>query len=60
LAQLKNIAQSFEQKFGIKTQAFNSFRNVPYDEKKLDPAIPQEMAPVFGVAVGLATRKMEK
>ncbi|MGB7295269.1 MAG: type IV pilus assembly protein PilM [Candidatus Aminicenantales bacterium] len=60
LAQLKNIAQSFEQKFGIKTEAFNSFRNVTYDEKRLDPVIPQDMAPVFGVAVGLATRKMEK
>ncbi|HCS47865.1 MAG TPA: hypothetical protein DIW61_06275, partial [Candidatus Aminicenantes bacterium] len=60
LAQLKNITQSFEQKFGIKTEAFNSFRKVSFDEKKLDPAYPQEMAPLFGVAVGLATRKMEK
>ncbi len=60
LAQLKNIAQSFEQKFGIKTEAFNAFRSVAFDEKRLDPAYPQEMAPLFGVAVGLATRKMEK
>ncbi len=60
LAQLKNIAQSFEQKFGIKTEAFNPFRNVIFDERKLDPVFPQEMAPLFGVAVGLATRKMEK
>ncbi|MDH4272556.1 MAG: pilus assembly protein PilM, partial [Candidatus Aminicenantes bacterium] len=60
LAQLKNIAQSFEQKFGIKTEAFNPFRNVAFDEKRLDPVYPQEMAPLFGVAVGLATRKMEK
>jgi type IV pilus assembly protein PilM len=60
LAQLKNIAQAFEQKYGIKTQAFNPFRNVIFDERKLDPVFPQEMAPLFGVAVGLATRKMEK
>ncbi len=60
LAQLNNIAQSFEQKFGIKTEPFNPFRNVIYDDKKLDPIYPQEMAPLFGVAVGLATRKMEK
>ncbi|MBN2408254.1 MAG: type IV pilus assembly protein PilM [Candidatus Aminicenantes bacterium] len=60
LAQLKNIDASFEQKFGIKTEAFNPFRNVAYDEKRLDPVIPQEMAPLFGVAVGLATRKVEK
>jgi type IV pilus assembly protein PilM len=60
LAQLKNITQSFEQKFGIKTETFNPFRNVSFDEKKLDSSYPQEMAPLFGVAVGLATRKMEK
>jgi type IV pilus assembly protein PilM len=60
LAQLKNIAQSFEQKFGIKTEAFNPFRNVTFDERRLDPVYPQEMAPLFSVAVGLATRKMEK
>jgi len=60
LAQLKNIAQSFEQKFGIKTEAFNPFRNVAFDEKRLEPVYPQEMAPLFGVAVGLAIRKMEK
>jgi type IV pilus assembly protein PilM len=60
LAQLKNISQSFEQKFGIKTEAFNPFHNVTFDEKKLDPVYPQEMAPIFGVAVGLATRKVEK
>ena len=60
LAQLKNISQSFEQKFGISTEAFNPFRNVTYDERKLDPVFPQEMAPLFGVAVGLATRKVEK
>ncbi len=60
LAQLKNICQSFEQKFGIKTETFNPFRNVSYDERKLDSVFQQEMAPLFGVAVGLATRKVEK
>jgi type IV pilus assembly protein PilM len=60
LAQLKNINRSFEQKFGIKTETFDPFRNVSFDEKKLNPVYPQEMAPLFGVAVGLATRKMEK
>ena len=60
LAQLKTIPQPFEQKFGIKTEIFNPFRNVSFDEKKLDPVYPHEMAPLFGVAVGIATRKMEK
>ncbi|MGQ9671748.1 MAG: type IV pilus assembly protein PilM [Candidatus Aminicenantales bacterium] len=60
LAQLKNIARAFEQKFNIRTEIFNPFRNVRYDEKKLDPVFQEEMAPLFGVAVGLATRKTEK
>ena len=60
LAHLKNIGQAFEQKFRVKTEIFNSFRNIAYDEKKLDPVYAKEMAALFGVAVGLATRKMEK
>ena len=60
LAHLKNIANSFDQKFKIKTEIFNPFRNVHYDEKKLDPVYSQEMAALFGVAIGLATRKVEK
>jgi type IV pilus assembly protein PilM len=60
LAHLKNITNSFEQKFNIKAEIFNPFRNVHYDEKKLDPVYSQEMAALFGVAVGLATRKVEK
>lgn len=60
LAHLKNIGQAFEQKFHITTEIFNPFRSITYDEKKLDPVYAQEMAALFGVAVGLATRKMEK
>jgi type IV pilus assembly protein PilM len=60
LAHLKNITKSCEQKFGIKTEIFNPFQNVQYDEKKLNPVYQQEMAALFGVAVGLAIRKMEK
>lgn len=60
LAHLKDIARHFEQKFGIKTEIFNPFRNVSYDEKKLDPMYIEDMAALFGVAIGLATRKMEK
>jgi type IV pilus assembly protein PilM len=60
LALLKNIAAEFEKKFNIKTETFNPFRSVHYDERKLDPVYSQEMAALFGVAVGLATRKTEK
>jgi type IV pilus assembly protein PilM len=60
LAGLKNLAASFEQKFRIPTVLFDPFRKVRYNEKKLNPVYYQEMAPMFGVAVGLATRKREK
>jgi type IV pilus assembly protein PilM len=60
LAHLKNISQAFQQKFNIPTEIFNPFRNVHYDDKKLDPVYAQEMAALFGVAIGLAARRMEK
>jgi type IV pilus assembly protein PilM len=60
LAHLKNMAGAFEQKFNIRTEIFNPFRNVHYDEKKLEPVYQEDMAALFGVAVGLAARKMEK
>jgi type IV pilus assembly protein PilM len=60
LAQLKNIASAFENRFNIKTEVFNPFRSVHYDERKLDPVYAQEMAALFGVAIGLAARKTEK
>lgn len=60
LANLKNMASSFEQKFKIKTEIFNPFRNIAYDEKRLGRISLQEMAPLFAVATGLAARKVEK
>ena len=60
LANVPNMAGAFEHKFRIKTEIFNPFRSIQYDEKKFDPIYFNEMAPVFGVAVGLSTRKAEK
>lgn len=60
LAKLKNLSNHFEEKLNIKTEIFNSFRNVYFNEKKLDAVYIQEMAPLFGVALGLATRKAGK
>jgi type IV pilus assembly protein PilM len=60
LAGLKNLAAAFEQKFRLPAVLFDPFRKVRYNEKKLNPVFYQEMAPLFGVAVGLATRKREK
>jgi len=60
LSGLKNIGSAFEQKFGLKPVLFDPFRRVQYNEKKLNPVYYQEMAPIFGVATGLATRFREK
>ena len=60
LSGLKNIGAAFEQKFGVKPVLFDPFRRVLYNEKKLNPVYYQEMAPIFGVATGLATRAREK
>lgn len=56
LASLKNLTKAFEQKFKIKTEILNPFRSIAYNEKKFDPIYFEEMASLFGVATGLATR----
>lgn len=60
LANVPNMVSSFEKKFRIKTEVLNPFRTLKYSEKKFDPIFINEMAPIFSVAVGLATRKAEK
>ncbi|NOR14255.1 MAG: type IV pilus assembly protein PilM [Candidatus Aminicenantes bacterium] len=60
LSKLKELQISFEQKFNIKTESLNPFRKIDFDEKKFDSIYFEEMAPLFGVAMGLATRKMDK
>ena len=60
LSGLKNISAAFEQKFGLRPVLFDPFRRVHYNPKKLDAVYYEEMAPMFGVATGLATRSREK
>ncbi len=60
LANVPNMLGSFEHKFRIKTEVLNPFREILYDDRKFDSIYFNEMAPIFGVAVGLATRKAEK
>ena len=60
LSKLKDLPGYFEQKFNIKTESLNPFRKIEFDEKKFDPIYFEEMASLFGVATGLATRKMDK
>jgi type IV pilus assembly protein PilM len=59
LAGVKEMSKYFDQKFKIDTEAFNPFRSIIYNERKFDSIYFNEMSPLFGVATGLATRKME-
>jgi len=56
LAKLKDLDKNFEQKLKIDTQILNPFRNIYFNEKKINPSFIQEMAPLFGVALGLAAK----
>ncbi len=60
LANLKGLAKSFEDRFKIEAEIFNPFRNIFYNDKKLDSTFFQDLSPLFGVASGLAIRKMEE
>lgn len=60
LSKLKDLAAKFEQKFNMRTELLNPFRRIYYDAKKFDSIYFEEMAALFGVATGLATRKLEK
>ncbi len=60
LANLRELPRYFEQKFKTETEIFNPFRNIMYNEKKFESVYFQEMAALFGVATGLASRKMEE
>jgi len=60
LANQKTMVGAFEQKFDITTRILDPFRQVSFNEKKLSPVYYQEMPVFFGVATGLATRRMDK
>ncbi len=60
LSKLRDLLGHFKQRFDIETEIFNPFRKISFDERKFDPIYFDEMATLFGVATGLATRRSEK
>ncbi len=54
IAGLQNLMQ---EKTSIPVEVVNPFKNVEANPKQFDKERLKEMAPVFGVAVGLATRR---
>ncbi len=59
LANLKTLPLAFEERFAVSTEIFNPFRNIRYKEKDFDSVLLKETPSLFGVAVGLALRRME-
>jgi type IV pilus assembly protein PilM len=60
LAKLNELQTHLQEKLSIETTILNPFQNIYYNEKKFDPVYIQDMAPLFGVALGLAIPKSEK
>ena len=56
LSRIPGLAKKIEEKFQVGTELFNPFRRVNYDSEKIDSIFFEDMAPLFGVATGLATR----
>lgn len=59
LANLKALSVAFEERFAVPTEIFNPFRNIHYREKDFDSILIKETSSIFGVAVGLALRRMD-
>jgi type IV pilus assembly protein PilM len=59
LANLKVLPVAFEERFAVPTEIFNPFRNISYREKDFDSDLIKETPSLFGVAVGLALRRMD-
>ena len=51
------IANFLSERLGVEVIIGNPFNNISYNEKKFDPVMIQEVAPLCAVAVGLALRR---
>ena len=57
-AKIRGFDQFLSEKLNTPVEMFNPFRNISYSAKEFDPEYLKEVAPIFGVAVGLALRKV--
>ncbi len=51
------IAKFLSERLGVEVMIGNPFNNITYNERKFDPVMIEEVAPLCSVAVGLALRK---
>jgi len=58
LARLLEVRQSLESRLRIPLEVADPFQGLAIDEKQFDPEYLSTVAPMFSVAVGLATRRV--
>ena len=56
-AKTEGLDKSIADKLGVPVEVVNPFSAINYNEKNFDPDYIDDVAPSFGVAVGLALRK---
>jgi len=56
-SRVDGFAKALEDRFGARVEAFDPFRKITFEAKKLGVADPEALAPTVAVAVGLALRK---
>jgi type IV pilus assembly protein PilM len=56
-AAIPSLIRTISRISGVPAEVANPFRNINYDERKFSPDQIQRLAPVAGIAVGLALRR---
>jgi type IV pilus assembly protein PilM len=56
-AKIPALFKTIESRVGVPVEILNPFKNVEIDNRKFDPNLVMELAPVAAVAVGLALRR---
>lgn len=56
-AAIPSLVRIIERASGVPAELANPFRNIPVDDKNFSPSRIQKLAPIAGIAVGLALRR---
>lgn len=56
-AKIRGLDQFLSEKLNTPVEMFNPFRNISHSPKEFDPEYLNDVAPIFGIAVGLALRE---
>jgi type IV pilus assembly protein PilM len=56
-AKIERFTSILAERLELPVEVTNPFKNIKVDPKKFDPAFMESVAPMFGVAVGLAIRR---